>query len=54
VEIVVAPNINFVISGVLTRSVMNLGCGLGGFLDGKTLNKSSKLPALTTRVVGTP
>ncbi len=54
VETVVAPNINFVRSGVLSRSVMNLGCGLGGFLEGRTLNRSSKVPALTTRVVGTP
>lgn len=53
-EIVVAPNTNFVRSGILIRFIMNLGHGLGRVLVGRNLNKSLRLPTSTTRVVGTP
>jgi hypothetical protein len=38
VEIVVAPNTNFVRGGVLIGSTLNLGHGLGGVLVGRNLN----------------
>jgi len=54
VEIVVAPNTNFVRGGILIGSVMNLGCGLGRVLEQRTLNRSYGLLTETIGVVGTP
>ncbi len=54
VEIIVAPIIIFVRSGILIRSVANLGHGLGGVLLRMNFSRSSKIPLVTTRVLGTP
>jgi len=54
VEIVVAPNTNFVRGGVLIGSTLNLGHGLGGVLVGRNLNWSLGLPSPTIGIVGTP
>ncbi len=50
----VMPNMNVVRRGVIIRFATNLGHGSGRFLMGRNLNKSSKLPIVTTRIVGTP
>ncbi len=54
VEIVVAPNTNFVRGGIFIRFVMNLDCGLGRVLERRTLNRSYELLTETIGVVGTP
>jgi hypothetical protein len=54
VETIVAPNTNYVKGGVLIGSTTNLGCGLEGVLEGKILSRSSELPTIITRIVGTP
>jgi len=41
-EIVVAPNTNFVKVGVLIGSATNLGHGLGKVLVGRNLSKNSE------------
>ncbi len=53
-EIVVAPNINFVGGGILIGFITNLGHGSGMVLMGRNLNKSSRLPTSTNGIVGTP
>ncbi len=53
-EICVAPNTNAIKGGVLIGSTMNLGHGLRGVLKGRTLCRSSKLPTIITKGVGTP
>jgi hypothetical protein len=35
VEMIVVPNTNLARRGVVIRFVVNLGCGLGGFLTGR-------------------
>jgi hypothetical protein len=54
VEIVVAPNTNFVKGGILIGFATNLGCESGRVSKGRNLNRSSRLPTTITRVVGTP
>jgi len=54
VEIIVAPNTNFVKCGILIGSTTNLGCGSNGVLEGRNLNRSSRLPRAIIKVVGTP
>jgi len=54
VEIVIAPNTNFVRGGILIKFATNLGHGLGGILKGRNLSRNSGLPTIITRVVGTP
>jgi hypothetical protein len=54
VAIVVAPNTNFVKGGILIGFATNLGCGSGGVLKGRNLNRSSRLPTTITKVVRTP
>ncbi len=54
VETIIALNTNFLKSGILTGTTMNLGCGLEGFLMERNLNKSSKLLETTIGIVGTP
>ncbi len=49
-----APNINLVRGAILIGSTTNLGHGSNKILTVKNLNKSSRLPKATTRVVGTP
>jgi hypothetical protein len=53
VEIVVAPNTNSIKGGILIEFATNLGRGSRGVLVGMILNKSLKLLATTTRVIGT-
>jgi hypothetical protein len=53
VEIILAPNTNFVRGKVLIGFATNLGCGLGGVLMGRNLKKSLGIPIATIRVVGT-
>ncbi len=53
-EIVIAPNTNFVRSGVLIGFITNLGHGSYGVSMGKILNRSSKLLNTTTSIVGRP
>ncbi len=52
--IVVAPNTNPIKGGVLTGCATNLGHGLKGVLEGRTLSRSFRLPTTTTKVIGTP
>jgi hypothetical protein len=52
--IVVAPNTNPIRGGVLTGCATNLGHGLKGVLEGRTLSRSFRLPTTTTKVIGTP
>jgi hypothetical protein len=54
VEMVVAPNMNVVRGGVLTKSTTNLGRGLGRVFTGRNLSRSLGILTTTTRVVGTP
>jgi hypothetical protein len=54
VEIIDAPNTNFVRGGILMGSTMNLGFGLGKVSAKRNLSTSSKIPIITIRVVGTP
>ncbi len=53
-EIVVEPNIEVVIRGILIRFATKLGSGLGGILVGRNLSQSSTLPTTITRVIGIP
>jgi hypothetical protein len=53
-KMVVVPNMNVVRKGIVIESVINLGCGLGGFLAKRNLSRSLKLPTANTRVVETP
>jgi hypothetical protein len=54
VEMVIMPNMNVVKKGLVIEFVTNLGRGLGGVSTRKNLNRSSRLPASNTKVVGTP
>jgi hypothetical protein len=54
VETIVAPATNFVRSGILVRFATNLGCGSGGVLVKRNLNKRSGILVTTTIVVRTP
>ncbi len=54
VEMVVAPNMNFVRRGILLKSVAKLGSGSSGTLVGRNMSQSLALLRVTTRVVGTP
>jgi hypothetical protein len=51
---VVAPNTNVAKKGIIIEYAINLGCGSSGFSTERSLNKSSRLPMVNTRVVGTP
>jgi hypothetical protein len=51
---VVAPNMNVVIGGIVIKSTTKLGSGLGGVLVGRNLNQSSTLLITTIGVVGRP
>jgi hypothetical protein len=46
-EIVVAPNTNFIKVGILIGFATNLGHGLSGVLAGRNLNRNLGLPATT-------
>jgi hypothetical protein len=50
---VVALDTNVVKGGVLIGYVTSLGCGLGGILIGRNLNRNSGLPITTIGVIGT-
>jgi len=52
-EMVVAPNMDFVKKGVIIRSTTKLGSRSNGILVRRNLNQSSALPIATTRVVKT-
>jgi hypothetical protein len=54
VEIIIAPNTNFVKGGVLMGSAMNLGCGSKWVSTRRNLSLSLRIPIITNRVVGTP
>jgi hypothetical protein len=54
VEIVVAPNTNFVRGRILIGFVTNLGHGSGGVLAKRNLNRSSRIPVAIIRIVATP
>ncbi len=51
---IVVPSTNVIRRGVIIGFANNLGHGLNGFLVGRNLNKSSKLPMANIGVVGTP
>ncbi len=51
---VVAPNMDVAKRGILIGFVAKLGSGSNGVLARRNLNRSSTLPTIITRVVGTP
>jgi hypothetical protein len=53
-EIVVVPNLEVVIRGILIGFATNLGSGSDGVSTRRNLNRSLTLLTTTTRVVGTP
>jgi hypothetical protein len=53
-DMVVEPNTNVAKRGVVIGSVINLDRGLGEFSVGRSLNRSSRLLAIHSGVVGTP
>ncbi len=52
-EMVTTPNNNVIKGGILIGSTTNLGRGSSEISAWRNLNKSSKLPIITTIVVGT-
>ena len=54
VEMIVAPNMDFVKMGVLFGFATKLGNGSSGVLARRNLSRNSTRPVITTRVVGTP
>jgi hypothetical protein len=52
-EMVVAPNMDFVKKGVIIRSTTKLGSRSNGILAKRNLSQSSTLPIATTRIVKT-
>jgi hypothetical protein len=53
-DMVVEPNTNVARKGVVIGFAINLDCGLGEFLVGRSLNRSSRLLVVNSGVVGTP
>jgi len=54
VEMVITPSMDVVKNGMVIGSVLNVSHGLSGFLAKRNLSRSSRLPTINTRVVGTP
>ncbi len=54
VETVIAPNMDVVKKGMVIGFVLNVSRGLNGFLAGRNLSRSSRLPTINIGVVGTP
>jgi hypothetical protein len=53
-ETVIAPSMDVIKKGMVIGYVLNVNSGLSGFLAGRNLSRSSRLPTINIGVVRTP
>jgi len=53
-EMVIAPSMDVIKKGMVIGYVLNVSSGLSGFLAGRNLSRSSRLPTINIGVVRTP